>query len=291
VFQLHRAAARLNVFATDPRREARMSGWIRRHRLVAFFVLSYAVAWAGWPFWAAGLLPEPLFLACGPLVAALVVVGVAEGRPGYGALFERMTRWRVGALWWVVALTLPPAMVLATALLNTAAGAPAAAFGGLAWGELALLFGLYLVNPLGGALGEEPGWRGYALPRLQADRTPLAAALVLGVLVAGWHLPLVVFGMLGAIGLLSTAAITVVYVWLFNRGRGSALLILVAHALQDSFTFGSLGYSAADTARAEYLYCLVVVVVAATLVVVDRAAWSGVTHEPPPADVRANRAG
>ena len=176
-----------------------MSGWIRRHRLVAFFVLSYAVAWAGWPFWAAGLLPEPLFLACGPLVAALVVVGVAEGRPGYGALLERMTRWRVGALWWVVALTLPPVMVLATALLNTAAGAPAVAFGGLAWGELALLFGLYLVNPLGGALGEEPGWRGYALPRLQADRTPLAAALVLGVVVAGWHLPLVVFGMLGAL--------------------------------------------------------------------------------------------
>jgi hypothetical protein len=97
--------------------------------------------------------------------------------------------------------------------------------------------------------------------------------------------------MLGAIGLLSTAAITVVYVWLFNRGRGSALLILVAHALQDSFTFGSLGYSAADTARAEYLYCLVVVVVAATLVVVDRAAWSGVTHEPPPAEVRAHGAG
>ena len=279
------------MFATDPRTEARMSGWIRRHRLVAFFVLSYAVAWAGWPFWAAGLLPEPLFLACGPLVAALVVVGVAEGRPGYGALLKRMTRWRVGALWWVVALTLPPAMVLATALLNTAAGAPAAAFGGLAWGELALLFGLYLVNPLGGALGEEPGWRGYALPRLQADRTPLAAALVLGVVVAGWHLPLVVFGMLGAIGLLSTVAITVVYVWLFNRGRGSALLILVAHALQDSFTFGSLGYSAADTARAEYLYCLVVVVVAATLVVVDRAAWSGVTHEPPPAEVRAHGAG
>ena len=139
-------------------------------------------------------------------------------------------------------------------------------------------------------MGEEPGWRGYALPRLQADRTPLAAALVLGVLVAGWHLPLVVFGMLGAIGLLSTAAITVVYVWLFNRGRGSALLILVAHALQDSFTFGSLGYSAADTARAEYLYCLVVVVVAATLVVVDRAAWSGVIDEPPPAEVRAHGA-
>ena len=86
-------------------------------------------------------------------------------------------------------------------------------------------------------------------------------------------------------------AITVVYVWLFNRSQGSALLILVAHAVQDSFTFGSLGYSGADAVRAEYLYCLVVVVVAVTLVAVDRAAWSGPAAEPRPAEVRGERAG
>jgi len=268
-----------------------MSGWIVRHRLVAFFVLSYAIAWAGWPFWAAGVLPEPLFLPCAPLVAALVVIGVTEGRAGFAALLERMTRWRVGLLWWGVALMLPVAMVLATALLNTLAGAPAVDFTGLPWGGFVLLFGLYLVNPLGGAMGEEPGWRGYALPRLQADRSPLAAGLILGVLVAGWHLPLVAYGMLGAIGLVSTVAITVVYVWLFNRSQGSALLILVAHAVQDSFTFGSLGYSAADAVRAEYLYCLVVVVVAITLVVVDRVVWSGLADGPRPAETRVNRAG
>ena len=132
-----------------------------------------------------------------------------------------MTRWRVGWLWWVVALTPPPAMVLAAAVLNTAAGAPAPALTQLALGDLALLFGLYLINPLGGALGEEPGWRGYALPGLQVDRSPIAAALILGVLVAGWHLPLVLFGMLGAIGLVSTIAITVISVWLFNPGAAA----------------------------------------------------------------------
>jgi hypothetical protein len=61
-----------------------------------------------------------------------------------------MTRWRVGWLWWVVALTLPPAMVLAAAVLNTAAGAPAPALAQLARGDHALLFRLYLINPLGG---------------------------------------------------------------------------------------------------------------------------------------------
>jgi membrane protease YdiL (CAAX protease family) len=103
-------------------------------------------------------------------------------------------------------------------------------------------------------------------------RPALASALVLGLLVALWHLPLVMFGWLGPIGLLSTVAITVIYVWLFNRTGGSVLLTLVAHAVQDSFNFGSLGYAAPDLDRAEYLYCLVVVV-AAALVLIDRTAW------------------
>ena len=136
-----------------------------------------------------------------------------------------------------------------------------------------LAIGLFLVNPVGGALGEEPGWRGYALPGLQARWSPLVSALVLGVLVAGWHAPLVLTGQLDAISLVSTAAITVMYSWLFNRTGGSALVTLVAHAVQDGFTFGSLGYGPADLARAEYLYCLVVVTVAVVLVAVDRAAW------------------
>jgi membrane protease YdiL (CAAX protease family) len=243
-----------------------VSGWIREHRLAAFFVLSYALAWVGLVFYAVGLLPEPLFLPCGPLVAALVVIGVAEGRPGYRLLLGRMTRWRVGWPWWLVAVGLPAAMVLATALLNGVTVAPA-------WGAVVLAIGLFLVNPVGGALGEEPGWRGYALPGLQARCSPLGSALILGVLVAGWHAPLVLTGQLDAISLVSTAAITVVYSWLFNRTGGSALVTLVAHAVQDGFTFGSLGYGPADLTRAEYLYCLVVVVVAVVLVAVDRAAW------------------
>jgi hypothetical protein len=77
---------------------------IRRHPVVAFFVLAYAIAWVGWPLWASGVLAEPLFLPCGPLVAALVVIAVTEGKAGLRLLGARMVRWRVGALWWAVAL-------------------------------------------------------------------------------------------------------------------------------------------------------------------------------------------
>ena len=71
----------------------------------------------------------------------------------------------------------------------------------LAWAGIALNFAVRFVDPLDGPLGEEPGWRGYAVPQLQRRRTPLASAVLLGVAVAAWHLPLVVAGRLDAIGL------------------------------------------------------------------------------------------
>lgn len=70
----------------------------------------------------------------------------------------------------------------------------------MAWPTLALVFAVRFVNPLDGPPGEEPGWRGYALPQLQTGRAPLGAALIFGLFVALWHLPLVMTGQLAAIG-------------------------------------------------------------------------------------------
>jgi hypothetical protein len=99
-----------------------------------------------------------------------------------------------------------------------------------------------LVNPTDSAVGEQPGFRGYALPLLQRDRS----ALTLGVLAAGWHLPLVVLGRLGLVGLPVTVAVTVVYVWLFNHADGSVLLPIVLHATEGAISFGDLGFAGAD---------------------------------------------
>ena len=80
--------------------------WTRRHRLVAFFGLTFLLSWWSWPFYALDLAPTAFF-PCGPLVAALVVVGVAEGPAGYRDLGARMIRWRVGWIWWFVAIGTP----------------------------------------------------------------------------------------------------------------------------------------------------------------------------------------
>ncbi len=203
--------------------------WTRRHRLVAFFGLTFVLSWWSWPFYALDLAPTAFF-PCGPLVAALVVIGVAEGKAGYRDLGARMIRWRVGWTWWLVAVGTPLAVLAVAAVANVAIwGAPVPLLATMAWSQLALGAAVRFVNPLDGPLGEEPGWRGYALPQLQAQRSPLVSGPSSGCIVALWHLPLVATGMLAPVGLPITFAITLVYVWLFNRTGGSVLMTMVFH--------------------------------------------------------------
>jgi uncharacterized protein len=264
---------------------------IRHHRLTTFFVLAYALSWTPWAFDAVGISLGTDFFPGGPLVAALVVIAIAEGGPGFRQLGSRLIRWRVGWVWYVVALGLPVVLVLATGWGTSALGAPAPDLSAIVWADVALVLAFRLVNPLDSAMGEEPGFRGYALPHLQHRLTPLGAAGVLGVLTAGWHIPLVVQGELGWIGLPSTFVITYLYVWLFNRTGGSLLMALLFHASQGALTFGDFGFDASDERLAAYVYFGVLVVVVAAVVGLDREAWrrapASAIEPQPQADVLA----
>ena len=247
--------------------------WTRRHRLVAFFGLTFLLSWWSWPFYAVDLAPTAFF-PCGPLVAALVVIGLTDGRAGYRDLGARMIRWRVGWTWWLVAVATPLAVLAVATAANVAIwGAPAPVLAAMAWPQLALMAAIRFVNPLDGPLGEEPGWRGYALPQLQAQRSPLASGLVLAPFVALWHLPLVVTGQLAAVGLPITFAITLVYVWLFNRTGGSVLMTMVFHIAQGTVSYGALGFTGADAARMDWLVGVLWFAIALGVVVLDRQAW------------------
>ena len=136
-------------------------GLIRRHPVPAFFGLAFALTWFA--------VPLGSFMAAGPLLAALIVLGVTEGRPGLRDLGRRMIQWRVGWRWYVPALLVPIGVALAAGGLNVAFGASDGAFARMELSSMAVLFGLRLVVPVFAPIGEEPGWRGFALPRLQAD--------------------------------------------------------------------------------------------------------------------------
>jgi len=247
--------------------------WTRQHRLAAFFGLTFLLSWWSWPFYALDLAPTAFF-PCGPLVAALVVIGVAEGKAGYRDLGARMIRWRVGWTWWLVAVGTPLAVLAVATVANVAIwGAPVPVLATIAWSQLALGAAVRFVNPLDGPLGEEPGWRGYALPQLQAERSPLVSGLILAAFVALWHLPLVASGMLPPVGLPITFAITFVYVWLFNRTGGSVLMTMVFHIAQGTVSYGALGFTGVDATRMDWLVGVLWFALALGVIVFDRQAW------------------
>src|SRR5687768_3910751 len=148
---------------------------VRRYPLTAFFILACALSWWPWILYSFDLLPNSI-VGFGPFLAALVVLAVTEGRSGVVGLLRRMVRWRVGLQWHAVALLLPIVGTLAAALLNVfLLGAQrtssAAELGGLS--SFLQMFFLWLLIPGLAGAWEEPGFRRYALPRLQVGRSAL----------------------------------------------------------------------------------------------------------------------
>jgi CAAX protease family protein len=230
-------------------RETRGGSRLDVRALVAFFALAYALSWS-WaiPLAAAHLVvrrgegwPTHFPSLLGPAIAAVVITAWTMGRPGVRDLLARMARWRVPLRWWLAALS--PAAFLGLALTAmAAAGKPlpsVADFGRFSGTPAIGLVGVLLLITFVGALGEETGWRGYALPQLQRRFSPLTSSLIIAVLWFGWHLPqfFVIatyrdFGPVQYVGMfLGLTCGAVVLTWLYNRSGSSILLVIVWHGL------------------------------------------------------------
>jgi membrane protease YdiL (CAAX protease family) len=139
--------------------------------------------------------------------------------------------------------------------------------------SLILAYVLRLINPADGPLGEEPGWRGYALPGLQATRPPLAAALIVGLLAAGWHLPLILVGAASPFELLAPFSLGIVASWIYYRTGGSVLLTLMLHAADGIIQIERLGFVGADATRIVWLYSGLWCAMAIGVVIFDQNTW------------------
>jgi membrane protease YdiL (CAAX protease family) len=216
---------------------------IRAHPIAAYFILAYGVSWLLLAL-LYGLLRLPaalviLLQTAGPTVAAIVVVGALGGRPAIGELVSRVRIWRVGRRWYVLAVVgLPVACIAASLVVPGGADA----FGAVSLGQIPVMFLVYLfVGWLSGPLFEEPGWRGFALPRMQTEMGPLAATLVLGVLWAAWHVPQFLIpewadqnggsdATTVVLFLVMVVAIAPLLTWVFNHTKGSLLLAMLTHS-------------------------------------------------------------
>ena len=243
---------------------------VRRHPLITFFVLAYALSWWPWILYALDLSPQPI-AGFGPFLAAIVVLAITRSKTGVVALLRRMVRWRVAPVWYAVALLLPVAITVISAMLNVllgAQGASSADLGG--WPSLIPTFFILLLVPGLGGAWEEPGWRGYALPRLQTGRSALVASLMLGVLWALWHLPLMVVGEVNWSDLVLVIAVSVVFAWVFNNASGSVLIVMLMHAMNNTISGNFFGpmFSGADSVRQSWLLAALWCAVAIVLIVV-----------------------
>lgn len=226
---------------------------IKKYALVIFFVLAYLFTWSNW-------LPQALnsrgvtsiqvpgFLTLlagyGPALAAIIVASLAHGRQGLRELFGRLFRWRVGIQWYLIALFLPVLITLLVITLNnltggatpdfSAAGFPFGPAETPLWQKILILL---LVFTLGfDGLGEELGWRGFALPKLLERYSPLVSSLILGALWAVWHFPYALSegSFLSVVPLhwffINLLAVSIIYTWIFINTNGSLLLALLFHA-------------------------------------------------------------
>ena len=225
---------------TGPPRSARTQSVVLRHPLISFFVLTYAVAWL---LWAPLVIfrdrvPGPLafvLILLGSLVPStvgVVFVALLRGRSGVRTLLGRLVHARIGLRWYlaVLALTMLAPLAVGVSILM---GGDTPVVDNTILGILFLF--AFMIFP-GSALGEELGWRGFALPRMQARHSALKASLIIGILWGSWHLPLWLRGTeshrisLYVPFVLAVIASSVICTWLYNNTGGSLLIIVLYHA-------------------------------------------------------------
>jgi uncharacterized protein len=216
------------------------STFLRRHPVATFVALSYASAWAWWlPLVILGeRMPGALGLVLSilgsamPSTMAILLVARLHGRTEVRRLLSRLLMGRVGIFWYAAIIALTALMVFAV-WVSTLFGAPTPVVVATIAGTLSIF--LFSIFP-GSAVGEELGWRGFALPRLQARHSALAASLIVGTVWGAYHFPLFLIGTPNRpLALFLPFAISgviwsIFYTWMYNGTRGSLLIPVLLHA-------------------------------------------------------------
>ena len=223
---------------------------IKKHIFAFYITLAFSISWLGWTILiltdtAPGFFnPWKLLAAFGPSLAGLFVITVHSGKPGLRKVWQDLIgfgkpKW----YWYLFSLAGPPLIMLAALWIHMALGGTGLAFNDPA--EIYRVIPVFLLVLFFSVLGEEIGWRGFALPWLHKRFNALQSSLILGFIWSLWHLPL--FWIPGDFHqqlpllwfLIQTVLITILYTWIYNATDGSLLIILLLHAASNT-AFGVL---------------------------------------------------
>jgi membrane protease YdiL (CAAX protease family) len=234
---------------------AEKKSFLVRHPVLSYYLMSCAFFWTllilfgaivvgalhvdpnaqPWTVWIVTILGSWM-----PSLSAAIVVRATQGPKAVAGLFARLVRFKLPARWYLASLI--PLGVVALAVLGyrLSGGAPE----GSAPLTFTVWFNLLVINLFSGATGEEPGWRGFALPRLLERYSPLKAGLVLGLMWSFWHLGLwlVASGYSGTTLLIyileftvTIVALNLLMVWIYQHVPYSLTPMVVTHFV---FNFG-----------------------------------------------------
>ncbi len=253
--------------------------------LTTYLLLTFGSAWLIWsPLLVAEYMrltlsvPSIVFITLGtfaPTITALFLTWRYAGGTELRRLLGRALIWRVSPIWYVIAVAGPALVMLLATGIHVLLGGTAPDYVPFSARWLIVVLNFVLVFLIGGPLGEEFGWRGFALPSLEARFSPLWASLILGVIWAVWHLPL--FFISGSaqhslpfwLYALLTIPLTILITWVYHGSGDSLLLVMLFHAAVNTWS-GPLmiGPEAAGSTRPFTLVVILTWVVA--LLVIGR---------------------
>lgn len=261
-----------------------LTEFLKRHSLVIAISLMFLLTWPI-DLSNSGVLPIQfpfivyLFLGWGFVLASIIMTWFTLGKDGVVRLLKRYLQGRVNWKWYLAAFLLDPACIVLGVYINAAFTGTAPDFSHVMaheiFGESAKLWlfvlPFFLVDFISN--GEEIGWRGYVLPRLQARYNALTSTLILGVIWGLWHLPkflshwnTVSFAWF----MLHTMAFAVTLTWLYNGTKGSLLMVTIMHASANTVgIFFPLANTVSSENMGAYIgYVLLEVAVALMIIIV-----------------------
>lgn len=227
-------------------------GFVERNSVLIFFITTFLISWILWlPLLLFG---DSLFRMAGtfgPFFAAIILTYILEGSAGVKELFKKFLIWKVSIFWYLFSFLSTAAVVLISIKIYIFTGGQRPQFNDPSQWYLIIVAFLYVLFL--SVLGEETGWRGFALPRVQVKHNALISSLIIGVFWAVWHLPL--FWMPGnfhetipiSLFILQGVTVSIIYTWIYNNTKGSLFLAHIFHAASN-ISLGLLPILPMDTA-------------------------------------------